>query len=313
MKKTFMPVWILLAALCTNLSFAAGDEDLGSASASPSHPISPILPQETPKDPLADSLSALQIVSAVAPNTSEEDAQADSLLLQMLPDEMLLRILSLVPQKDLNTCALTCKRLKKIVWDLPRDIYLSPHTIPEGKFPFPPHLIRTVHIRHFEEEPIVKSLPLESMARLHTLDFIETYLDEEDVTRIIHVLNTNATLKKLCLFDNKLTSQSVCLIAQTLKTNTSLRRLMLSSNNLGLAEAREVAEALKVNKSLITIDLSKNKMGSSGVKTIVEALLETLTSPLKVLSIDENLLFPEEGGALKARLALAHPTIRSFF
>ena len=124
MKKTYMPFWALLCALCASPSFAASNQPIPiiDAEADLTPPSSPTPAYQVPAVVHeAPDIVIDQALPKINQTITPEDPQEQSLLLRMMPDEILLHILWFLQPKESTVEAApktfideTCKRLYRL-------------------------------------------------------------------------------------------------------------------------------------------------------------------------------------------------------
>jgi len=135
-----------------------------------------------------------------------------------------------------------------------------------------------------------------------TLDLSNSNINEEDVTLLANILETNTSLTHLNLSGNLIGERGAVALFTALKSNNSLSKLIMAHNCIGDEAAEVLSDTLKTNTSLSHLDLKTTDIGSSGAAALFSAL-ET-NHFLSTLILCNNPIW-QDGEAFKENLGTA--------
>ena len=137
-----------------------------------------------------------------------------------------------------------------------------------------------------EATKIIKLLESNPSIRKLDLDHIK-FLDGS-IVQITEFLKSNKSIIEVSFEDMKFGYEGAVAIADMIKYNNSIKFIYLGSNNIGNEGIRLISEALKINKSIKKINFRENNITDEGVKYLVEAL--KINTSIDEITLKKNLI-----------------------
>lgn len=109
-------------------------------------------------------------------------------------------------------------------------------------------------------------------------------------------LRTNTVLTTLSLINIKFGDEGAIALAEVLTENKTITSLSLKENNIDDKGANALAESLSLNNKLVELDLSENDIGNEGTASFIKVLKSNRT--LTELNLGENCDTEDESSAI---------------
>ena len=126
---------------------------------------------------------------------------------------------------------------------------------------------------------------------LESLNLSQNSLKDVGVVTIASALETNRTLKSLCLAETQMTGLSCCILSASLQhpNNSTLERLDIANNKVGDDGCISLAQALTTNTTLKSLNLRRNQIGNIGIIRLAQTLVNNqASSGLEKLNLANN-------------------------
>ena len=137
------------------------------------------------------------------------------------------------------------------------------------------------------------SLPHNTLSDLRELNLPHSELDSKTCEVLGHCLSSLPHLEILRFWGNEIGCDGAHLLSQSLQTNTTLRELCLSRNNIGDRGGCSLAKVLSINKGLAELDLVGNPLGEESIQQLMHSLqlnhtLKQMWLPSKWRNFSQN-------------------------